>query len=336
MFFAGVGPVEVQWYFTPKGAKPLGVPTCYNSLNWWSEGDRPAGTPGEVQGATRRWVNGRDPGHTCTTPKGDADAWRGLPGPLFQCETQPMSQGGIEIGGHAIYHIADTFTTGGGGGEGNGQGGFLQGFEGSGGGEGNGGGTWFHAWIGSGGGSGNGEGTFASVVLSEGGGSGNGEGDFGTPGDDMPIGAICWWPATTPPADWLYCDGSAVSRTTYAALFTIFGTTYGAGDGSTTFNLPNLQGRGPIGRGTDPQGFLRTLGVGGGAAAVALTTPNLPAHTHAQDANTMVFTGAAFFQGGVGPVPSYQLGGTTQSTGSGTSHANMQPYLVLTPIIKYQ
>ena len=55
-----------------------------------------------------------------------------------------------------------------------------------------------------------------------------------------PTGSVLAFAGSTSPAGWLLCDGSAVSRTTYAALFAVIGTTYGAGNGSTTFNLPNL------------------------------------------------------------------------------------------------
>ena len=70
-------------------------------------------------------------------------------------------------------------------------------------------------------------------------------------GDDLMLcpvdeaGVIQMYAGTTPPDGWLLCDGSAVSRTTYAALFAVIGTTYGAGDGSTTFNLPDLRGLQP-------------------------------------------------------------------------------------------
>ena len=58
-----------------------------------------------------------------------------------------------------------------------------------------------------------------------------------------PTGTIIAWPTTTPPSGYLICDGSAVSRTTYAALFAVIGTTYGAGDGNSTFNVPNARGK---------------------------------------------------------------------------------------------
>jgi microcystin-dependent protein len=63
-----------------------------------------------------------------------------------------------------------------------------------------------------------------------------------------PVGAGALWFAATAPTGWLLCDGSAISRTTYAALFNVLGTTYGAGDGATTFNLPDLRQRFPLGK----------------------------------------------------------------------------------------
>jgi microcystin-dependent protein len=74
----------------------------------------------------------------------------------------------------------------------------------------------------------------------------------------------------------LVCDGTAVSRTTYSTLFGIIGETYGVGDGSTTFNLPNLEGRFPMG--VDASNALATTG--GSNADITLSVANLPAHTH--------------------------------------------------------
>ena len=62
-------------------------------------------------------------------------------------------------------------------------------------------------------------------------------------GAGVPTGAIMFFHATTPPDGWLPCNGQNVSRTTYANLFSVIGTTYGSGDGSTTFTLPNLHHR---------------------------------------------------------------------------------------------
>lgn len=89
----------------------------------------------------------------------------------------------------------------------------------------------------------------------------------------IPIGKIDMYAGSTAPAGWLLCDGSAISRTTYASLFAVIGTTYGTGDGSTTFNVPNLQGKFPIGANT-------TYTLGGTGGSTTLTTDNLPAHTH--------------------------------------------------------
>ncbi len=80
------------------------------------------------------------------------------------------------------------------------------------------------------------------------------------------------------PSGWLDCDGSAVSRTTYIELFNIIGTTYGVGDGSTTFNLPDMRGRMPIGAGTGTGLTARTLGSQYGQEGLLLT--DLPSHSH--------------------------------------------------------
>lgn len=80
---------------------------------------------------------------------------------------------------------------------------------------------------------------------------------------------------TVAPENYLFCDGSAVSRTTYATLFGVIGTTFGAGDGSSTFNLPDLSGRVPLGVSST-----HLLGSTGGSETVTLTEAELPAHVH--------------------------------------------------------
>lgn len=90
----------------------------------------------------------------------------------------------------------------------------------------------------------------------------------------VPIGAILHWTTSTPPTGFLRCDGSLVSRTTYAKLFAVIGTTFGAGDGSTTFALPDLRGRTIFGLGSSP---LNTIGNTGGTFN---HTHNVPSHTH--------------------------------------------------------
>jgi microcystin-dependent protein len=104
----------------------------------------------------------------------------------------------------------------------------------------------------------------------------------------MPTGAILMWPTDTPPSGYLLCDGTAVDRTTYAALFAVIGETFGAGDGITTFNLPDYRGRVAIGvKASD--GDFDTIGETGGAktvtstgsvAAPTFTGDPLGTHTH--------------------------------------------------------
>jgi microcystin-dependent protein len=92
-------------------------------------------------------------------------------------------------------------------------------------------------------------------------------------------GAMMIWPAATPPDGWLLCDGSAVSRSTYADLYAVLGTSRGAGDGSTTFNLPDLRGRTIVMLDTSQSEF-NALGKQYGAKNVTLTTAQMPVHSH--------------------------------------------------------
>jgi microcystin-dependent protein len=111
--------------------------------------------------------------------------------------------------------------------------------------------------------------------------------------DTTPVGAVNAYAGTAAPAGWLLCYGQAVSRTTYADLFAVTSTTYGAGDGATTFNVPDLRGR--VVAGQDDMGGSSanrltnlsggvdgdTLGASGGAETHALTTAQLATHLHA-------------------------------------------------------
>ena len=93
----------------------------------------------------------------------------------------------------------------------------------------------------------------------------------------MPTGTVIAFAGASPPAGYLSCDGSAVSRTTYAALFAVISTTWGVGDGVTTFNVPDLRGRQLIGSGTGAGLTARTLGTQNiGAETVTLSTANMP------------------------------------------------------------
>jgi len=86
---------------------------------------------------------------------------------------------------------------------------------------------------------------------------------------------------------WLYCDGSAISRTSFSNLFEIIGTRYGVGDGSTTFNLPDYRSKFPYGTATSSSSV-----TSGGSATITLSTAQLPSHTHAINPITSSSSGA--------------------------------------------
>jgi len=124
----------------------------------------------------------------------------------------------------------------------------------------------------------------------------------------MPSGTIMQYAGATAPTGYLICDGSAVSRTTYATLFAVTSTTYGVGNGSTTFNLPNLQSRLPIGAGTGSGLTLRTRGTTYGTETFTLASGNIPqltsgnmsanaSHSHTQLRPSYVYVGSG---GGAG------------------------------------
>lgn len=150
-----------------------------------------------------------------------------------------------------------------------------------------------------------------------------------------PIGAIIIWPTVSAPTDHLLCDGSAVSRTTYADLFAVLGTAYGSGDGSTTFNLPNLKGKVVVGYDSTNTNF-DAIGETGGEETHTLTTNEMPAHTHRTPAGQNgggSNTGSQAWSSGLNQYGTY---GDSESTGGGASHNNLQPYTTLNYAIRYQ
>jgi microcystin-dependent protein len=133
------------------------------------------------------------------------------------------------------------------------------------------------------------------------------------------------------PAGFLLCDGSAVSRTTYADLFAAIGTLWGAGNGTTTFNVPNLKGRVPVGYDASQTEF-DAVAENGGAKTHTLVEAEMPTHNHnvPADGGTDNSGGPyARYDGG-----SSGAGVTTSSKGSGSAHNNLQPYTVSHFIIK--
>lgn len=146
----------------------------------------------------------------------------------------------------------------------------------------------------------------------------------------VPTGFIGPYAGGTVPNGWVLCDGRQLSRVDYKALFDVTGTTWGVGDGSTTFNVPDSRGRALIGSGTGSGLTARALGATVGEETHALITAELPAHAH--DLTTSSGAGGTLTvttANGTGVTTS----GLVQSAGSGTAHQNMQPSLVATMMI---
>ena len=161
----------------------------------------------------------------------------------------------------------------------------------------------------------------------------------------MPIGTITPYGGDIAyiPENWLLCDGRAVSRITYSALFGVIGTSFGLGDGSTTFNLPNLKGKIPVGRDTTDSAF-DTLGETGGEKEHILTVNEMPSHNHTLDGGNGLTDADYFLKSGsaYANAPSITKGGdwygngyvNIASAGGDQSHNNLQPYQVTYYIIK--
>jgi microcystin-dependent protein len=138
-----------------------------------------------------------------------------------------------------------------------------------------------------------------------------------------PIGTLLPFAGSSAPSGWLIADGSAVSRTTYAALFAVCGTTYGAGNGTTTFNVPNLTNRIPVGSGGS-----YSRGNTGGAASVALLWAEMPVHNHNLSSASVGSAGSHSHGGSTGFEGDHSHGVGNQSTrsdilaGGGTTTAS--------------
>lgn len=188
----------------------------------------------------------------------------------------------------------------------------------------------------------------------------------------IPIGAEIDFAGASAPTGWLLEFGQTVNRTTYAALFAVIGTTYGAGDGVTTFGIPDKRGR--VTAGLDNMGGTSanrlttpingdTLGAAGGVEAHTLTAAQMPGHTHVASGTTAaggshthtlsstevgrdlgVGTGSSAFNAGThdmqgvvtmttAPTHSHTFSDTTSTAGSGGSHPNVQPTSISNKII---
>ena len=146
----------------------------------------------------------------------------------------------------------------------------------------------------------------------------------------IPSGVVWDYAGSSAPAGWLPCDGAAVSRTTYANLFTAISTTWGVGDGSTTFNVPDFKGRTTIGDGAGSGLTSRTLAGSGGEETHLMTTAEMVAHTHTAPLGNG--DGAGSFAQQVTAASGNNQ--TTSSVGSSTPFNVMQPFKVVKKIIK--
>ena len=145
-----------------------------------------------------------------------------------------------------------------------------------------------------------------------------------------PAGNVSATARTSAPAGGLLCDGQAVSRTTYEVLFTAISTTYGTGDGTTTFNVPNLKGRVPVGVDAGQTEF-DTLGETGGAKTHTLTVDEITLDSTHRMINSSIFAPASSYS------PLVRTSGLRHPyAGFQTAdpHNNLQPYIALNYIVK--
>jgi microcystin-dependent protein len=142
-------------------------------------------------------------------------------------------------------------------------------------------------------------------------------------------GEIKMYAGPIAPKGFLICDGTTISRTAYSKLFAVIGTSYGTGDGSTTFNLPNFKGK--VAAGLDStQTEFNTLGKTGGEKTHKLTIAEMPNHNHN-------YTGPTFDQNSASgsSTRANTANYTSSGTGGDQAHNNLQPYITVNYIIKY-
>jgi microcystin-dependent protein len=167
-----------------------------------------------------------------------------------------------------------------------------------------------------------------------------------TGGGIAPTGSLTMWAGAvaSPPTGWLACNGSNVSRTTYSALFAIIGTTWGAGDGSTTFGLPNLLNNFPVGAGNT----YALAATGGSANAIVVSHTHTatsvvtdPGHVHANSGGTeQADTGGLDKTVGsneantASATTGITVATTNSTEGSSGTNANLPPYVAVGFIIK--
>ena len=137
------------------------------------------------------------------------------------------------------------------------------------------------------------------------------------------VGQVCFFGQSTAPSGFLKCDGSAVSRSTYANLFSAIGTTYGSGDGTSTFNVPDLRGE-----------FVRAFddgrGVDSGRTIGSTQTADIAPHLH-----TIGYTGVLGYSGGGGNPNTFWGSGTNRQTNNSTGTETRPRNVAMLACIKF-
>lgn len=161
------------------------------------------------------------------------------------------------------------------------------------------------------------------------------------------IGDIRLFAGTFAPRGWMLCNGAVLSISEYETLFALIGTTYG-GDGQSTFALPDLRGRVPVGQGQGPGMTNRVIGQAYGSENVTLLPNQMPQHTHTLNASTATAasaqaagrlfaqTGSDKLYGpppGTDPQPQGMAAGAVAPAGGGQPHANLMPSMAINYII---
>lgn len=156
---------------------------------------------------------------------------------------------------------------------------------------------------------------------------------------DAYIGDIRLFAGSYAPVGWILCNGTLLSISEYDAVFAVIGTTYG-GDGVTTFAVPDLRGRLPVGQGNGPGLTPRVLGQAFGSESVTLLSSQIPSHSHALMASSATATASSpaanvFAQNGTdniytplpatGPQPQTFNAASVQNSGGTQAHDNIMP-----------
>ena len=158
----------------------------------------------------------------------------------------------------------------------------------------------------------------------------------------LPVGTVLDYAGATAPAGFLLCQGQAVSRTTYSALFNVIGVAFGSGNGSTTFNVPPP---GVVIVGQATSGTFNTRGATGGTETETLSLSQIPSHGHEVVQNNSANRHLKLYKSNAAGGSQWEIGSNDDSgvvdrfiaaaTGGGQAHNNMPPYVVMPRIIKF-